>query len=103
MMGTSYINLNSSSLKLELCISVKACLVQVQNTKGREWLIKPATLEGIDVYHLLSGTFCQCVSIAKVRVVNFYVFDVVSVCDINVTIEYCCDRRARRFSGALLK
>ena len=58
-------------------------------------------MEGIDVYHFLSGAFCQCVSIAKV--VNFYVFDVVTICDIHVTIECCCARRARRFSGALLK
>jgi len=37
-------------------------------------------VEGINVYHFLGGAFCQCVSIAKV--VNFYVFDVVTICDI---------------------
>ena len=58
-------------------------------------------MEGIDVYHFLSGAFCLCLSIAKV--VSLYVFDVVIFCDINVTIEYCFARRARRFSGALLK
>ena len=57
-------------------------------------------MEGIDVYHLLSGGFCQCISVAKV--INFCVF-IVTIYDINVTIEYCCARRARRFSGALLK
>jgi len=42
-------------------------------------------VEGIDVYHFLSGAFRQCVSIAKV--VIFYVFDVVTICDIHVTGE----------------
>jgi len=36
MMMTSYFSLNGSSLELELCISVKARPVHVQNTKRRE-------------------------------------------------------------------
>jgi len=79
-----------------MCDSVYAYPVLVQYTKVREELIKPANVEGINVYHFLRDTICQCVSNLKIS--RFHVFDVITICDINVAIEYCA-----RGAGKILR
>jgi len=56
-------------------------------------------MEEIDVYHFLSGAFCQYISIAKV--VNLYVLDIVTICDTHVNIECYDARLVRRLSGTI--
>jgi len=82
-----------------MCASVNNRLVLVQNTRVRELVIKLATVEGIDVYHFLSNTFSQCVSI--VEVVKFYQFDVITICEIHLilNIVLCV---LERFSSTLI-
>jgi len=59
---------------------------------GRDWWCR------LPKWHFLS-----LLSIVKVQDSNLYVFDVVTVCDINVTVDNGCARRARRCRGALFK
>jgi hypothetical protein len=40
------------------------------------------------IYHLLSRSFCQCVTISQV--VDLYIPDVVAICNIHLTIDSAC-------------
>lgn len=57
-----------------------------------------------NIYHLLSGTFSQCVAIAQV--VDFDVFDVVAVLLVNLGLELAralAGRRGVRFGDGTLR
>jgi hypothetical protein len=40
------------------------------------------------IYHLLSRTFSQCITISQI--IDFDVFDIIAVCDIHLTIDSAC-------------
>ena len=50
-------------------------------------------MKEIDIYNFLCGDFALCILIAIV--VNINVFDIVTIYNINVTLEYCFARRGR--------
>lgn len=50
-----------------------------------------------DIYHLLSGAFSQCIAVPQI--VDFNVFDIVTIGDIDFAIEIACALASRGRRG----
>jgi len=73
----------------------------VQHKKAKEYSIKLATVEVMDVFHFQSSSFLSMYQLG--RSLTFISVMYLSSAIKNVTMEYSCARKLRRLSGALLK
>ena len=89
----SYLHLNDGFLEPELPVSVEAHPVYWKNRNRGSSIRKWVTVKEIDIYNFLCSDFSLCILIAIV--VNINSFDIVTIYDINVTLEYCFARRGR--------